>query len=126
MRRFVLAAFALTLMAACGRATERGSEVRPTAPVYSLAEVDTRPVFKSCAEPNLAGGLTIGVLMHSVLGFDGIPEPVTIKASVYRRPYDQSTIYAARHKLKRCQWTPALIDGEPVRVQMTYLIYVNR
>jgi hypothetical protein len=126
MRRFALAAFALTLAAACGRATERGSEVGPRELVYPLAQVDTKPVLQSCAEPNFAGRLTIPVLVHSVLGVDGIPEPGTIKASVYGRRYDQSTVYAARHKLKRCQWTPALIDGEPVRVQMTYFIHVDR
>jgi hypothetical protein len=63
--------------------------------------------------------------MLFVLGVDGWPEPESISpiTTNYR---SNSDVSEARERLRLCQWTVALKDGEPVRVRMRHTIYLNR
>jgi len=129
MRRLGLAAVAVMFLAsACQRAAVPGNAAEPESGLHSLDQVDTRPKLKICAEPNPPAAATprIRVQMFFVLGADGRPEPESISPvtrSGYRVP-TESEMSEARERLTLCQWDPALKDGKPVRVRMSYTIYV--
>ena len=127
MRRFTLTAMAFMFVAtACSKAAIPSSEVAPESTVLSLAEVDTRPEFLRCREPNVPppGGIPGfergRVYMSFVLGFDGKPEPSSIQ-TMRSGPFDTK----ARELLEGCEWTAAVNDGEPVRVRMRFVAYVD-
>ena len=127
MRRVALTAVAFIFLAtACSQAATPSSEVAPGSTILSPGEVDTRPELLSCSKPNVPapGGIPGHpqgrVYMNFVLGVDGRPEPGSIWTL-----RSSSLDTRARELLEGCEWTPAVIDGEPVRVRMRFVAYVN-
>lgn len=104
-----------------GACASTGSSAHP------LSSVDVEPELRGCgsySEPPRHG---YNVEVQFVLDETGEVEPGTVVArprrSLVGEAHAEEMIRRAVEDARRCTYTPALVDGEPVAVRMTKRFY---